>query len=789
MPAAYAAAFLLTSGAMLLRASLSVQFGERPLLLLFLFPIALTAALGGAAPGLLATLLVAAGTVFYFIPPARQFAIGAPYDAVQWVMLIANGLLVSAISESLWRQRNRALERLQELQRTREALEHNETVLRQAQQLARLGHWSWDFRADRPVWSEEVYRIFGRDPAGPPADFKEVPRYYTPESWARLSAAVQRTIETGEAYRLDCEVVREDGERRWVDSRGEAVRGAGGEIAALRGMMQDVTERWRAEEALRVSEAHLRLFVAHAPAALAMFDRDMRYVAVSRRWRTDYGLGERTLEGVSHYDVFPELPAAWRAIHQRGLAGEVIRADEDSFARADGTVQWLRWEMRPWHDARGAVGGIVIFSEDVTERRRTEEALRESDATARALNAKLAGLQEVLARLATERSVEGIATLSCAAARRLTGADGATFSLRDGDGVRCIEEDAIAPLWKGRWYPLGRCPGGWVLQQGRLLSVEDSAADPHVPADLCVGTFVRSLLMVPVRAADPIGVVGVVWAARRRPSAEETEMLRALADSAAVAIENVQFYQLLDRRVQERTAELHAANRELDAFAYAVSHDLRAPLRAMNGFSQALLEDFGPGLPEGARQHLDEILRGSRRMGELIDGLLLLSRSTRGELRHEAVDLSALAARVAADLGRAEPARRVDWHIAPGLTASGDPRMIEVLLSNLLGNAWKYTAGRADARIEFGRGPAPDDDAFFVRDNGAGFDPRHAGRLFQPFQRLHREDEFPGLGIGLATVHRIVSRHGGAIRASSAPGAGATFRFTLAAAAPPETAP
>jgi PAS domain S-box-containing protein len=255
----------------------------------------------------------------------------------------------------------------------------------------------------------------------------------------------------------------------------------------------------------------------------------------------------------------------------------------------------------------------------------------------------------------------------------------------------------------------------------------------------------------------------------------------------------------LEQRVQERTAELLAANQELNAFAYAVSHDLRQPLRAMNGFSQALVEDFGATLPGAAHEFLNHIIQGSRRMGELIDGLLRLSRTTRGELRRDAVDLSALAARLLGELAAAEPNRRVTWTVAPGLTARGDERMIEVVLANLLDNAWKYTAKTPQPKIEFGAmehpssavvgkgqdsGAAPSQPApvFFVRDNGAGFDMQHAAKLFQPFQRLHREDEFPGIGIGLATVQRIVHRHGGAIQATVTPRQGTTFSFSLSAA-------
>jgi len=235
----------------------------------------------------------------------------------------------------------------------------------------------------------------------------------------------------------------------------------------------------------------------------------------------------------------------------------------------------------------------------------------------------------------------------------------------------------------------------------------------------------------------------------------------------------------LEQRVLDRTAELSAANQELDSFAYAVSHDLRAPLRAMSGFSVAILEDFGASLPDKARGFLSEIRLASQNMGQLIDGLLALSRSTRGELQRDRIDLSAMAERLCQELARTEPTRTVDWRVEPRLTAWGDARMIEVVMRNLLGNAWKYTAGCAAPSVRVHAERKGGRLMYCVTDNGAGFDMRHADRLFKPFQRLHRQDEFPGIGIGLATVQRVVHRHGGTLSATATMGQGATFRFHL----------
>jgi len=235
----------------------------------------------------------------------------------------------------------------------------------------------------------------------------------------------------------------------------------------------------------------------------------------------------------------------------------------------------------------------------------------------------------------------------------------------------------------------------------------------------------------------------------------------------------------LERRVIERTAELTEANKELDSFAYAVSHDLRAPLRAMSGFSEALREEYGDRLDGEAKTYLDQIGIASRKMGERIDGILALSRSARGEIRRDAVDVTTLSASILAGLARGEPGRKVAAEIEPGLTAHGDARMVESIMGNLLGNAWKYTGKTETPRIRVTSCELDGEPGIAVADNGDGFDMAHADQLFKPFRRLHRQDEFPGTGIGLATVQRIVHRHGGKLRASAAPGQGATFCFTL----------
>jgi PAS domain S-box-containing protein len=235
----------------------------------------------------------------------------------------------------------------------------------------------------------------------------------------------------------------------------------------------------------------------------------------------------------------------------------------------------------------------------------------------------------------------------------------------------------------------------------------------------------------------------------------------------------------LNRDLEHRVAELNALNRELEAFSYSVSHDLRAPLRGIDGFSQALLEEYEDRLDAEGKDYLRRVRAASQRMGELIDDLLNLSRVTRREMRREAVDLSAVARTVGAQLQKAHPDRRVDLVVAPGLSAEGDPHLLRIVLENLLGNAWKFTGAREQARVEFRAVPHDGTTAYYVRDNGVGFDMAYAGKLFGAFQRLHTVTEFPGTGIGLATVQRIVHRHGGRAWAEGEVDKGATFYFTL----------
>jgi signal transduction histidine kinase len=262
-------------------------------------------------------------------------------------------------------------------------------------------------------------------------------------------------------------------------------------------------------------------------------------------------------------------------------------------------------------------------------------------------------------------------------------------------------------------------------------------------------------------------------------NADRRQILNLLVSTYEAAIQRNRELTLTREALRAANLSLEATNKELEAFSYSVSHDLRAPLRTIEGFSECLLEDHATSLDGAGRDLLDRMQKASGRMKQLIEDLLNLSRVSRGDMKREAVNITGLAETVVADLRTQYPARQVEMKIAPAMVAQGDARLLRVALENLLGNAWKFTAKQPLASIEFGNSVENGQSVFFIRDNGAGFDMSQAEKLFGTFQRLHSSEEFPGTGIGLATVQRIINRHRGRIWAHGAPGQGATFFFSL----------
>jgi PAS domain S-box-containing protein len=422
--------------------------------------------------------------------------------------------------------------------------------------------------------------------------------------------------------------------------------------------------------------------------------------------------------------------------------GECVGHHETVRRRKDGRRIDVSLSVSPIRDGRGRVAGASAIARDITDHKRAEEALRAAKTRAES------------ERVKTEAIVAAIG-------------DGLSIQDREfrivyqNERHRAVMGEHVdEKCFNAYWGNDRQCEGCPMARTFRDGGVHLEEREISFNGDLRYFEITTS----PLRDASGEVTAGI-------------EILRDVTERKRAEEEVRRLNVELERRVVERTAELAAANKELEAFAYSVSHDLRAPLRSMDGFSQALLEDYDGRLDDQGRDYLRRIRAATQRMGRLIDDLLNLSRVTRWELRREPVDLSALARTIAYELPSALQYREIEISVQDGLVAVGDPRLLRTVLENLLGNAWKFSAERNPAVIEVGLALPDDGPAFFVRDNGIGFDMAYAGKLFAPFQRLHAAYE--GTGIGLSIVQRIVHRHGGRIWAHGKPGQGATFYFSL----------
>ncbi|MBS1873449.1 MAG: PAS domain S-box protein [Acidobacteria bacterium] len=853
--------------------------------------------------------------------------------------------------------------------RIQQAARDAEDRLLFALEASNTGYWEVDLATGVSSGSRRHGMIFGYPGPAPDWSFEHFLSFVVPED--RAMVALRQGVYQED---FECRIRRLDGEERWIAvSRRVAPSTATGP-ASLVGIVRDITDLKRAEAAIRREAdrelAILRVMVEDAPVGLVMLDRAMRHVRVSRRWMQDAGVTAEQVLGKTHSEVFPDLPASWLDAIRRGLAGERLSRTGECYTDKDGRERWVNWEIHPWGDDGVETGGVIIYVDDFTERRRTENAARRLDLEYRALFENLSqglaycrivyedGVAVDWKYLRVNQAFEALTGLKGISGMRVSDAipgfmvsgrplldryarvaetgvqeqfevqiealdewfsvsayspergyfvavfeviterrraeeelresrrrlqlaleiaelgfveydpTGDVMSASDrfraifGLGEHPSLADATARIhpddrpsllpWTERlkgdvesWqseYRLLLPDGGvrWIAARGALHRHGNSLRMLGVARDITrertaeralrrnealYRAIARTIPEAGIWVVDPslrmvaaegelsglFGVEGIRGAGERfkKALAGETDSFETqvgdrtlwvrdrpvLDDSGEIAfamelaldittrklaeqrIQNLNVE--LEERVRQRTSELETANAELEAFTYSVSHDLRAPLRGIDGWSLALMEDYGAGLDERATQYLGRVRTEAQRMGRLIDGLLRLSRIVRGDMTIRPVDMSALANRVAGRLVEAHPDRRIEFVIEPGLAAIGDAGMLDIALTNLFDNAVKFTGKREVAVISLGRSNEPDGARFFVRDNGAGFDMEFAGLLFGAFQRLHSQAEFPGTGIGLATVQRVVRRHGGNIRASSEPEKGAIFSFVL----------
>lgn len=502
-------------------------------------------------------------------------------------------------------------------------------------------------------------------------------------------------------------------------------------------VVRDVSEGREMEAKLREAEERYRTLVEQIPAIIYVEDIETNVTLYD----------SPQIENILGYsrDTYENDPGYWEGIIHPEDRERVMEAEGEAVERGhfsleyrayakNGKVVWLRDEavIVPDDEGRPRFWRGVIF--DITEQKKAEEALRESEERYRSL------LQLSPNALAVHSGGKfvymndaGIEMLGASEEGEVVGRPVLDFVH---DDSKKLARQRMRQV--GRGEEAGPVEQKWVRLDGSVIDME--------------------------AAATPITYLG-------EPAAQ-------------IVLRDITARKKAEREAELRIAELTRSNAELEQFAYAVSHDLRVPLRSLDGFSRILLEDYSERLDEEGRGYLGRIRASSTKMGEMVENLLDLSRLTRAEMHSESVDISEIARSAAADLRSENPGRRVEVIVAGGLKAEGDRHLLKTALSNLMDNAWKFTRRSPRARVVVGQIEQEGRPVYFVRDNGVGFDMAHAGKLFAPFQRLHSDKEFEGAGIGLTAVSRIIDRHGGRVWAEGEPDKGATFYFSLSANQP-----
>ncbi len=539
---------------------------------------------------------------------------------------------------------------------------------------------------------------------------------------------------------------------------GRPVIAADGTFAGYRGISKDITTRKQAENLLRAQEAELRQITNGIPASISHFDRRLNIKFANREFANRRSLPIEQVIGqnLNYIYDFAAKP------HMFDYCQQALNGEEVSFTQSkvmpDGTTRVTRTRLIPEQDDTGAVIGIFSLGIDITELSRAESDIRllNLDMEQRM---KEREFQHSMLQTTLETSLDAIV---------LVGEDERIiFYNRNFVGLFSIPEDLLA-----------EGTGDTALQVGMQKVVDPSAFLAHVRSlyqqrneksrgkiHMKDGRLIE-MLSSPVISAEGF-YYGRVW------------QFHDITEQVVVEQEIRALNHALERRVGERTQVLEAVVKELEAFSYSVSHDLRAPLRAIDGFARLLEQKHADRLDDTGRNYLERVMRGSARMGELIDDMLFLSQVTRSDFSSTEVDISEISGAIFSDHRSANPERRVTIDIENGLVVQGDQRLLRIALENLLGNALKFTAKCDDTHISVGTKITPQGRAIFIQDNGAGFDMRHADKMFQSFQRLHADTEFEGTGIGLAIVQRIVNRHGGRIWAEGLVGVGATVYFII----------
>jgi len=620
-----------------------------------------------------------------------------------------------------------------ERKRIQEELAANEASLKEAQRIAHIGNWTLDLRTNALKWSDEIYRIFNLEPQSFGATYEAFLDVIHPDDRTFVSQAYEQSVANHKGYSIEHRLLMSNGSIKYVHEQCETLYDQEGHPVRSNGTVQDITERKLAE---LEREQYFKFFQTTAD-LMCIADPNGAFQKTNPAFSEMLGYSETELTGRPFIDfVHPDDKQSTLDEMAKQIQISFPLNFENRYLCKDGTIRWLSWRA----NYVKSEGLTYATARDVTEKKHADEALRSASLYARSL---------------IEASIDPLVTISPEG--KITDVNRATETVT---GV--VREQLIGDDFSNYFTDAVKAREGY-----QKVLAEGFVKDYPLTIRCSSGGTTDVLYNATVYRNEREELQGVFAAARDITERKKAEVeIRKLNEE-------------LEQRVIQRTAQLEASNKELEAFSYSVSHDLRAPLRHVSGYVDLFTKNYSLALPEKGKHYLDSIADAARQMGTLIDDLLKFSRTGRSEIKMSNVDMNEMVADVVKFLSEEYPTRTIEWIVSPLPNIIGDNAMMKLVWINLLSNAVKYTKNRENTRIEIGFRDENTEFIFFVRDNGIGFDMQYAHKLFGVFQRLHSKDEFEGTGIGLANVRRIILRHGGRTWAEAELNNGAIFYFSL----------
>jgi PAS domain S-box-containing protein len=577
---------------------------------------------------------------------------------------------------------------------------------------------------------------------------------------------------------------------RWIAWSDTAVLNNDNEVVEIIGVGRDITEQKRSDEEWRIL---MRQVIDSDPSAIAVHDKDLKYLYVSKRYLNDYGLKSQNIIGKHHYDVFPDIPEKWRKIHQRVLKGEVLSAEEDVFYREDGTTDYTRWECKPWYKPDHSIGGIILYTEVITLRKQFEVNLKKQ-------RDRLHLLLDIVASVSKSENYRQALNITFQKICSKTGWEmGEVWEKNEekqtlvcGESWYSVDKSLQPFREVSKNYSFGCGEGlpGKAWKTRDTCWMYDLDKNPAFHRYQLAAKFgLKTGVAIPVMDEQRIVNIMVFFS---RKELEKDEVLSDIFYGTALHLGELFKRKLaehnmvilnksLEEKVKSRTKQMEVTNKELEAFSYSVSHDLRAPLRAITGFTEILNHEYKNLFDDEATRLFDIIKENAQTMDTLISDLLDFSRTGRVQLSRSEINMKDMSKALFYEISTEKQRQTIDLSLENLPDANADPSLMRQVWRNLLSNAIKYSQNRDHPKIHIGGHNKEKENIYFVKDNGVGYNPAYTSKLFQVFQRLHKSNEFEGTGVGLAIVQRIILKHGGRVWTKGEINKGACFWFSLPA--------